>query len=43
MVASGAIPGGSDIDVFKVGHHGSDTSKSPASIQALDTEVAVIR
>ncbi len=42
VVASGAIPGGSDIDVFKVSHHGSDTSNSPAFIQALDPEVAVI-
>ena len=39
MVTSGAIPGSSDFDVFKVSHHGSDTSNSPSFIQALDPEV----
>jgi competence protein ComEC len=37
-----AIPGGRDIDVFKVSHHGSDTSNSPRLVEAIDPEVAII-
>ena len=37
-----AIPGGPDIDLLKVSHHGSDTSNSPRFIKALDPEVAIV-
>ena len=42
VLDSGAIPGGNDIDVLKVSHHGSDTSTSDALANAMDAEVAII-
>ncbi len=42
ILESGAIPGGNDIDVLKVSHHGSDTSTSDALAEGLDPEVSVI-
>lgn len=42
MLNSGAIPGGNDIDVLKVNHHGSDTSTSKALVKNLNPEVAII-
>lgn len=42
ILNSGAIPGGNDIDVLKVSHHGSDTSTSDALAEELDAEVAII-
>jgi competence protein ComEC len=42
IIASAAIPGGTDIDVLKVSNHGSDTSTSPYFIQNAIPEVAII-
>jgi len=42
VVNSGAIPGGNDIDVIKVNHHGSDTSTSKLLVTEMDPEVAII-
>ncbi len=42
VLDSGAIPGGNDIDLLKVSHHGSDTSTSRALVQKLAPEVVVI-
>ncbi len=42
VLDSGAIPGGNDIDLLKVSHHGSDTSTSHALVQKMAPEVAVI-
>lgn len=42
LLNSGAIPGGNDVDVIKVNHHGSDTSTSKALVSQMDPEVAVI-
>ena len=42
MVDAGAIPGGNDIDVLKVSHHGSDTSTGRRFANALRPEVSII-
>lgn len=42
LLNSGAIPGGNDIDVLKVSHHGSDTSTSKALVVKMAPEVAMI-
>ena len=42
VLDSGAIPGGNDIDVFKVSHHGSDTSTGKRLAEELLPEVAII-
>lgn len=42
IINSGAIDGGSDIDVLKVSHHRSDTSSGKEFIQGLDPEIAII-
>ena len=42
LVNANAITGGSDIDVIKVSHHGSDTSSADDFVNALDPEVALI-
>ena len=42
MLDSGAIPGGNDIDVLKVNHHGSDTSAGKKLVKELLPEVAII-
>jgi len=42
LINAEAIPGGHDIDVFKVNHHGSDTSNGSEFIEAIRPEVAII-
>ena len=42
VLDSGAIPGGNDIDVLKVSHHGSDTSTGTKLAEQLLPEVAII-
>ena len=42
VLSSGALPGGNDIDVLKVAHHGSDTSTSKAMVEGMLPEVAVV-
>ena len=42
VLESDAIPGGNDIDVLKVSHHGSDTSTSKRLAEELLPEVAII-
>ena len=42
VVRAGVLGDDSDIDVYKVSHHGSDTSNGREFIDALDPEVAVI-
>ena len=42
VVVSGAIPGGNDIDVLKVSHHGSDTSTGTELAQQMRPEVSII-
>ncbi len=42
LIAANAIPGGNDIDVIKVSHHGSDTSTSASLVTEMDPEVAII-
>jgi hypothetical protein len=42
VIRSGAVPGGNDIDLIKVSHHGSDTSTSDDLVESMDPEVAII-
>ena len=42
VLDSGAIPGGNDIDVLKVSHHGSDTSTGDRLADEMLPEVAII-
>lgn len=42
LISAGAIPDGPDIDVLKVGHHGSDTSTGKRFVGSIRPEVAVI-
>lgn len=42
VILANAIPGGHDIDVLKVAHHGSDTSSGQVFIQSTRPEVAII-
>lgn len=42
VVRSGALGNDPDIDVFKVSHHGSESSNGPRFLHAIDPEVAVI-
>lgn len=42
MIDADAIPGGPDIDVLKVAHHGSDTSSGQKFIHSTKPEVAII-
>jgi len=42
LIHAHAIPGGHDIDVLKVAHHGSDTSSGRLFIESLRPEVAII-
>jgi len=42
LIAAGALPGGNDIDLLKVNHHGSDTSTSKELAKQMAPEVAVI-
>lgn len=42
LISADAIPGGPDIDVLKVGHHGSDTSTGKRFAGSIRPEVAII-
>ncbi len=42
VIRSGAIPDGNDIDVLKVGHHGSDTSTGNRLAAEMLPEVAIV-
>ena len=42
VLASGAIPGGNDIDLLKVSHHGSDTSTGRQLARQMLPEVAIV-
>lgn len=42
IIDADAIPGGHDIDVLKVAHHGSDTSTGQDFISSTDPEIAII-
>ena len=42
IIGAHAIPGGDDIDVLKVSHHGSDTSSGRVFISHTKPEVAII-
>lgn len=42
VIKAHAIPGGDDIDVLKVSHHGSDTSNGKVFISHTKPEVAII-
>jgi len=42
VVDSGAIPGGNDIDLLKVSHHGSTTATDPGFVEQIRPEVAVV-
>lgn len=42
IISADAIPNGPDIDVLKVGHHGSDTSSGLTFVEHVLSEVAVI-
>ena len=42
LIAANAIPGGDDIDVLKVNHHGSDTSTGQRFVTTIQAELAII-
>jgi hypothetical protein len=42
VVRSTALGNNRDIDVFKVNHHGSESSNGPRFLHALDPEVAIV-
>jgi beta-lactamase superfamily II metal-dependent hydrolase len=42
VIHANAIPGGHDIDVLKVAHHGSDTSSGKLFVESLRPELAII-
>lgn len=42
IINANAIPGGHDIDVLKVAHHGSDTSSGEVFVTSTDPEIAII-
>lgn len=42
LIQANAIPGGHDIDVLKVSHHGSDTSSGQVFVRSIRPELAII-